>query len=203
VRSDNTYEVRIDGAEKESGSLFDDWDFLPAKRIKDPSSSKPSNWFDDPEMNDPEDKKPLDYDNIPREIPDLKAKKPNDWEDEVDGTWEPPLISNPEYKEWKPRRIRNPAYQGPWVHPEIPNPDYYSDDKIYRYSDIGSIGIDIWQVKSGTIFDNIIVTDRVAEAEAFMKDTFLKNQEKEKQAFEAWKQPEKSAPSSSRLHEDL
>jgi len=113
------------------------------------------------------------------------------------------LISNPEYKEWKPRRIRNPAYQGPWVHLEIPNPDYYYDDKIYRYSDIGSIGIDIWQVKSGTIFDNIIVTDSVEEAEAFMKDTFLKNQEKEKQAFEAWKQPEKSAPSSSGLHEDL
>ena len=36
------------------------------------------------------------------------------------------------------------------------------------------------QVKSGTIFDNIIVTDDVAEAEAFAKETFEVQKDEEK-----------------------
>jgi len=35
-------------------------------------------------------------------------------------------------------------------------------------------------VKSGTIFDNIIVTDDVAEAEAFAKETFEATKDGEK-----------------------
>ena len=39
--------------------------------------------------------------------------QPEDWDDEMDGEWEPPMIDNPEYKgEWKPRQIDNPAYKG-------------------------------------------------------------------------------------------
>ena len=48
--------------------------------------------------------------------------------------------------EWKPKQIDNPAYKGKWVHPEIDNPDYEADDKLYKYSDIGAIGFDLWQV---------------------------------------------------------
>ena len=37
-------------------------------------------------------------------IADPDATKPEDWDDEMDGEWEPPMIDNPEYKgEWKPR----------------------------------------------------------------------------------------------------
>lgn len=54
--------------------------------------------------------------------------------------------------------------QGKWIHPEIDNPEYMPDDSLYVYDDIGAIGFDLWQVKSGTIFDNIIVTDSVDEA---------------------------------------
>jgi len=46
VRADNTYEVRIDGEKKQSGSLLEDFDFLAPKIIKDPSKSKPSDWVD-------------------------------------------------------------------------------------------------------------------------------------------------------------
>ena len=36
-----------------------------------------------------------------------------DWDDEMDGEWEPPMIDNPDYKgEWKPRQIDNPDYKG-------------------------------------------------------------------------------------------
>jgi calreticulin len=48
-------------------------------------------------MNDPDDKKPDDWDK-PEHIPDPDAKKPDDWDDEMDGDWEPPQIDNPEYK---------------------------------------------------------------------------------------------------------
>jgi len=60
----------------------------------------------------------------------------------MDGEWEPPQIDNPEYKgEWKPKQIPNPAYKGKWVHPEIDNPEYEEDDKLYKYTDIGAIGL--------------------------------------------------------------
>ena len=48
--------------------------------------------------------------------------------------------------EWKPKQIPNPDYKGKRVHPEIDNPDYQPDDKLYRYNDIGAIGFDLWQV---------------------------------------------------------
>ena len=34
-----------------------DWDFLPPKTIKDPAVSKPSDWVDEPMMDDPADTK--------------------------------------------------------------------------------------------------------------------------------------------------
>ena len=58
VKSDNTYEVRIDNEKSESGELEKDWDFLPPKKIKDPEAKKPDDWVDDAKIPDPEDKKP-------------------------------------------------------------------------------------------------------------------------------------------------
>ena len=186
LNPDNTYEVRIDGTKKESGKLEDDWDFLPAKTIKDPNVSKPADWVDDAMMDDPNDKKPEDWDKIPKQIADPDAKKPEDWDDEADGEWEAPKIDNPEYKgDWKPKKIKNPAYKGKWVHPEIPNPEYSEDKNLYLHKNMGKVGFDLWQVKSGTIFDNIIVTDSIAEAEALMEQTWTANKDAEKKAFDA------------------
>jgi len=180
LKPDNTYEVRIDGKKEESGDLEADWDMLPAKKIKDPQSKKPEDWVDDAKIDDPDDKKPEDWEK-PELIPDTEAKKPEDWDDEEDGEWEAPMINNPEYKgEWKPKKIDNPAYKGEWVHPEIDNPEYTPDPLMYKYDDIGAVGFEIWQVKSGTIFDNIIVTDDVAEAEQFAKETFEATKDGEK-----------------------
>merc|ERR1712233_139624 len=185
VNPDNTYEIKIDGTSKQTGSLEDDWDFLAPKKIKDPAQSKPDDWVDEAMMDDPEDKKPEGYDDIPKQIDDPKATKPEDWDDEADGTWEPPLIDNPEFKgEWKAKRISNPAYKGPWQHPEIDNPEYAADENLYMYESFGAVGIDIWQVKSGSIFDNIIITDDEAEAEALMAETFTKNKDAEKDMFD-------------------
>jgi len=194
VHPDNTYEVRVDGAKRESGSLTDDWDFLPAKTIKDPALSKPTDWVDEAQIDDPTDKKPEDWDKIPKSIPDPEAEKPEDWDDDADGEWEPPVIDNPEYKgEWKAKRIPNPAYKGPWVHPEIPNPAYAPDANLYRYADIGSVAIDVWQVKAGTIFDNIFVGDNVKESEDFLAAHYGKYKDAEKAKFDEIEKTKKEA----------
>merc|ERR1712048_46298 len=106
----------------------------------------------------------------PKEISDPDDKKPDDWDDEEDGEWEAPMKDNPDYKgEWIVKRISNPAHKGFWEAKKIANPEYEDDDSVYKYSDFGFIGFDLWQVKGGTIFDNVIVTDDVAEADTFAK----------------------------------
>lgn len=172
VRPDNTYEVKIDNNQVESGSLEDDWDFLPPKKIKDPDASKPDDWDERAKIDDPTDSKPEDWDK-PEHIPDPDAKKPEDWDEEMDGEWEPPVIQNPEYKgEWKPRQIDNPNYKGTWIHPEVDNPEYSPDAHIYAYDSFAVLGLDLWQVKSGTIFDNFLITNDEAYAEEFGNETW-------------------------------
>merc|ERR1712007_43098 len=106
----------------------------------------------------------------PKEIPDPADKKPDDWDDEEDGEWEAPMKDNPAFKgEWTGKRISNPAYKGFWEAKKIANPEYEDDDQVYKYADFGFLGFDLWQVKGGTIFDNIIITDDTSEADAFAK----------------------------------
>jgi calreticulin len=45
------------------------------------------------------------------------------------------------------------------VHPKIANPDYKPNPTLYAFEDFGAIGFDLWQVKSGSIFDNVLITD--------------------------------------------
>uniref|UniRef100_A0A8C8CRW5 Calreticulin n=1 Tax=Oncorhynchus tshawytscha TaxID=74940 RepID=A0A8C8CRW5_ONCTS len=176
LNPDNTYEVKIDNKKVESGSLEEDWDILPPKKVKDPEAVKPDDWDERERVEDPEDKKP-----------------------------EPPMVSNPDYKasvswpythdrttfcflietssmtgEWKPRKIDNPDYKGKWVHPEIDNPEYSADSEIYRFDSIGVIGLDLWQVKSGTIFDNFLITDDATLAEEVGNETWGQTKDPEK-----------------------
>merc|ERR1739849_3945 len=124
---------------------------------------------DDWEVLKPEDKKPEDWVEEKR-IVDSDAKKPDDWDDEEDGEWEAPMKDNAAYKgEWYGKRISNPAYKGIWEAKKIANPEYVDDDMVYKFDDFGFIGFDLWQVKAGTIFDNIIITDDKSEADAFAK----------------------------------
>lgn len=152
VTPDNKYKVLIDNEEAAAGSLEEDWDFLPPKKIKDPEAKKPAQdeWDEREEIPDPDDTKPDDWEQ-PEHIADPDAEKPDDWDDDMDGDWEAPMIDNPDYKgEWAPKKMKNPAYKGKWVHPEIDNPDYAPDSEIYAYDDFGRVGLDLWQVKAGT-----------------------------------------------------
>ncbi|KAK4802751.1 hypothetical protein SAY86_000954 [Trapa natans] len=185
LRPDATYSILIDNVEKKSGSLYSDWDLLPPKTIKDPEAKKPEDWDDKEYIPDPEDKKPEGYDNIPEEITDPDAKKPEDWDDEEDGEWTAPTIPNPEYKgPWKPKKIKNPNYQGKWKAPIIDNPDFKDDPYLYVYPNLKYVGVELWQVKSGTLFDNVLVCDDVEYAKKLAEETWGKNKDAEKAAFE-------------------
>ena len=187
IKPDNTFDVLIDNKSVRSGKLEDEFDFLLPKEIKDPDQSKPKDWVDDKKIPDPDDVKPEGYDDIPSEIADPDATKPDDWDDEDDGEWEPPMIDNPDYKgEWKPKMIDNPDYKGPWEHPMIPNPEYEYDEEMYAVckGSCTHVGFELWQVKSGTFFDDIIITDSLEEAQKFAEETFFKKKDKEKELFD-------------------
>merc|ERR1711871_969180 len=127
----------IDNKEVDGGSLLEDFDFLKPKEIRDPALSKPEDWVDESEIDDPEDIKPEGYDDIPKQIQDPDAKKPDDWDEESDGEWEAPQIDNPEFED---------------------------DADLYIQSKMAYVGFELWQVKGGSLFDNILVTDDVEEA---------------------------------------
>merc|ERR1719158_433215 len=196
VKPDNPFAVSIDGSEVESGKLADGWKFLEPKEIDDPEDKKPSDWVDEAEMDDPEDKKPEGYDDIKAKIADPKATKPDDWDDESDGEWEAPQIDNPEFKgEWKAKRIKNPAYKGVWAPKKIANPKFEDDQTIGQYASFAWVGIDVWQVKSGTIFDNLLITDDADAAKAAADKTKVsmeaeKKMKEEKDAEKAKKAEE-------------
>jgi len=200
VKPDQTYEIYVDGDLRESGEMTKDWDFLPEEFIKDPAISKPADWVDEAEIADPEDVKPAGYDDIPEYIDDEDAEMPDDWDEEDDGEWEAPQIPNPEYKgEWKPKMIPNPEYKGEWEHPLIKNPEYEHDDKIYAYSKIGAVGFELWQVKAGSIVDNIFVGDDLEEAKAFMDETFGASKDDEKAMFDEAQAKERAEKEAERL----
>jgi len=198
LHPDQTFEILIDGESKRSGKITEEWDLLPPAKIRDPSKEKPSDWVDDAEIDDPSDKKPEGWDDIPETIADPDAEKPDDWDEELDGEWEAPQIPNPAYKgPWRPKMIPNPDYKGPWVHPEIENPDYFEDKEIYAFDDHSAVGFELWQVLSGTILDNVLVTDdeqtaenerkRIAALQKTEKEVYDALQEEEKKTEEARK----------------
>ncbi|OUC39741.1 calreticulin family protein [Trichinella nativa] len=114
LNPDDSYIIYIDQKEIVRGNL---------KTSLEPSIIPPE------EIDDPNDRKPEDWDER-EEIPDSKAVKPDDWDEEVDGTYEAPLIKNPKCAsapgcgEWKRPTKRNPAYKGKWLPPMIKNPAY-------------------------------------------------------------------------------
>merc|ERR1712228_63727 len=152
LKPDNTVRVEIDEEKIYEGPIKEDWEVLKPKEIEDPEDKKPDDWVEE------------------KRIVDSDAKKPDDWDDEEDGEWEAPMKDNPAYKgDWNVKRISNPAYKGIWEAKKIANPEYEDDNTVYKYNDFGFLGFDLWQVKGGTIFDNVIVTDDKAEADSFAK----------------------------------
>ncbi|KAF3620174.1 Calnexin -like protein [Capsicum annuum] len=184
----------------------EDWD--ESEKIQDPDAKKPDDWEEDAPMEiiDEEAVKPEGWlDDEPEEIDDPEATKPEDWVDEEDGEWEAPKIENPKCEEapgcgeWKKPMKSNPAYKGKWYAPlidnpkykgiwkprDIPNPNYFKLNKP-NFEPIAAIGIEIWTMQDGILFDNIIIASDEKVAESYRKTAWKPkfDAEKEKQKAE-------------------
>lgn len=122
------------------------------------------------------------------------------------------MIPNPEYKgEWSPKQIDNPNYKGVWKHPEIDNPEYTPDANLYLREEVCTVGLDLWQVKSGTIFGNFLFTDdaEYAKAQAAgVKETQegekkVKDQQDEEERKKAEAEAKANEPAAKSDDEDL
>ncbi|KAK2662168.1 hypothetical protein Ddye_000742 [Dipteronia dyeriana] len=183
-----------------------DWD--EREKIPDPDAKKPEDWDEDApiEIEDAEAVKPEGWlDDEPEEIDDPEATKPEDWDDEEDGLWEAPKIDNPKCEtspgcgEWKRPMKKNPAYKGKWHAPlidnpkykgiwkpkDIANPNYFELDKP-DFEPISAIGIEIWTMQDGILFDNILISKDEKVAESYRETTWKPKYdvEKEKQKAE-------------------
>ncbi|XP_068664883.1 calnexin homolog [Aristolochia californica] len=164
----------------------EDWD--ERAKIPDLEAVKPDDWDEDApiEIEDEEAEKPEGWLDVePEEIDDPEAKKPEDWDDDEDGEWEAPKIDNPKCEsapgcgEWKRPMKRNPAYKGKWHAPlidnpnykgiwkprQIPNPEYFELDKP-DFEPIAALGIEIWTMQDGVLFDNILIAGDEKTAES-------------------------------------
>ncbi|XP_068627795.1 calnexin isoform X1 [Battus philenor] len=138
VRPDNTFSVLVDNKEVNAGSLLEDFTppVNPPEEIDDPDDKKPDDWDEREKIVDPSATKPDDWDEeAPAQIVDPNAVKPDGWLDN-----EPEMIPDPEAKkpedwdedmdgEWEAPLIDNPACAtapgcGTWSPPLIPNPNY-------------------------------------------------------------------------------
>ncbi|CAG7830867.1 unnamed protein product [Allacma fusca] len=178
-----------------------DWD--DREKIPDMTASKPEDWDEDApaKIPDPKAVKPEGWlEDEPEMLPDGAAEKPEDWDESMDGSWEPPsipnpkceqapgcgpwsppLIENPEFKGiWKPPMISNPNYKGKWSPRKIPNPGFFEDKEPFKMTPIGAVGIEIWSMTEGILFDNFIITDD----EQILEDWTSQTYDKKKRAID-------------------
>jgi len=137
VRPGNTFEILVDRKSVNSGSLLNDLEppINPPKEIDDPEDKKPEDWDEREKIPDPDATKPDDWDeDAPKRIVDSSAVKPSTWLDN-----EPEHIPDPnavrpndwddeEDGEWEAPQIPNPQCKdgncGEWKAPYIDNPNY-------------------------------------------------------------------------------
>ncbi|XP_038213148.1 calnexin isoform X2 [Zerene cesonia] len=138
VRPDNTFTIYVDGKEANAGSLLEDFTppVNPPEEIDDPDDKKPEDWDEREKIVDPTATKPEDWDEeAPAQIVDPNAVKPEGWLDD-----EPEMIPDPEAVkpsdwedemdgEWEAPLVDNPRCAaapgcGPWAPPLVPNPAY-------------------------------------------------------------------------------
>lgn len=179
IFANRSYEIRLDGRRALGGDLDTSFELGGTETIPDPEDLMPEDWDNRKMIPDPDDVKPADWDDRPI-IPDPEAQEPPEWREHVHGKWTPPLIQNPDYRGmWKPKMIQNPKYKGEWVPSMIPNPSYMRDDGFGVFDDIACVGIEVFQVQPGTIFDNILVTDDIEYAEKQLRENFLQYRDDE------------------------
>jgi calnexin len=80
--------------------------------------------------------------------------------------------------------IDNPNYKGIWKPQEIPNPEYFELDKP-DFDPIAAIGIEIWTMQDGILFDNILIADDEKVATSILEKTWKPKYDVEKEKEKA------------------
>jgi len=171
----------------------EDWD--EREKIPDPEAKKPDDWDESqPRTVLDEDAEMPDgwLEDEPETVADAEAERPEDWDDELDGEWEPPQVDNPKCAEapgcgkwskpvidnplykgkWHAPLIDNPDYKGKWKPRKIANPDYFHDPEPFKMTAVGAVGIELWTMSDELYFDNVLIADDKALADAWAAETF-------------------------------
>nr|CAD7443778.1 unnamed protein product [Timema bartmani] len=138
VRPDNTFTIQLDNKVINEGSLLEDFTppVNPPAEVDDVEDKKPVDWDEREKIADPDAHKPDDWDeDAPATIPDESATRPDGWLED-----EPEMIPDPNAEkpddwdtdmdgEWEAPLILNPRCEGapgcgPWKSPMINNPNY-------------------------------------------------------------------------------
>eukprot|EP00057_Strongylocentrotus_purpuratus_P033382 XP_791226.2 PREDICTED: calnexin [Strongylocentrotus purpuratus] len=137
INTDNTFQVLVDQKVVNSGSLLSDMSppVNPPAEVEDPDDKKPADWDDKKKIPEPGAEKPEDWDeDEPKEIVDESAVQPDGWLED-----EPELMDDPDAEkpddwddemdgEWEPPKINNALCEdvgcGEWKAPMVPNPEY-------------------------------------------------------------------------------
>ncbi|KAI5390388.1 Calreticulin-3, variant 3 [Lathyrus oleraceus] len=62
--------------------------------------------------------------------------------------------------------------------------EFEDDPDLYVLKPIKYVGIEVWQVKAGSIYDNILICDDPQYAKQAVEEFMINNRETEKEAFE-------------------
>uniref|UniRef100_A0A6I8PDW4 Calreticulin n=1 Tax=Ornithorhynchus anatinus TaxID=9258 RepID=A0A6I8PDW4_ORNAN len=150
IRPNATYAVKIDNQLVTSGSLEEDWDFLPPKRIKDPHARKPRKWDEREKIEDPNEKKP----EVGLSPPPTSGGFSGPWFG-FEVFMGSHAVHHLIVHDKEPALHTFCPSNRPSFHPPIPPPSGRSP-----------------QVKSGTIFDNFLLTNDEVFAEQFGNETW-------------------------------
>ncbi|CAL8071593.1 unnamed protein product [Orchesella dallaii] len=138
LKPTNRFEVFVDGLLINQGSLLEDMEppVNPPIEVEDPNDKKPADWDERERIPDDNSGKPVDWDeDAPPKIPDPSAQTPSGWlEDEPEMIPDPGATMPEDWDEsmdgsWEAPLIPNPKCEdaigcGPWTAPLIENPNF-------------------------------------------------------------------------------
>ncbi|XP_042526550.1 calreticulin-3 isoform X2 [Dipodomys spectabilis] len=172
LRPDLTYEVRIDGQAIESGSVEYDWQLTSLKNAEKAEA----------QARGPARARGATAQDWEQHF--LDASAPSDWNSELDGDWQAAMLQKPPYQDG----LRAEGIdRDVWLHKKMQSASYLLQQDLLEFENIGAIGLELWQVRSGTIFDNFLITDDEDYAVKFGKATWgeTKGPEREMDAIQA------------------
>ena len=148
----NTVLIKLDNDSTHVENLDDE--FVGNDRtVLDTDAVKPADWTEEEFIKDPS----YDPTKIPDFVDDPTDRRPKLWNEKKRGKWRPRRVRNVN-KPRGPQMVPNPKYKGKW-NPQKPNPQFVANPTRYEFEPIQYVAIDVMQLKPGTIFDNIVITD--------------------------------------------